>query len=101
MKFLMKMKVLWNFFFSCYFVDLLNDCLDQIDDFLDGQINYDEDKVVEFLRSNDYNVEEAIDFIMDNCVSVVTPIAQPVPTVKATKPVITQSSFTLPPSISH
>lgn len=46
--------------------DLLNDCFDQIDAFFDGQMDYDEDFIVEFLRSNDYNVEEAIDCIMEN-----------------------------------
>lgn len=48
------------------FLDLLNDCFDQIDAFFDGQMDYDEDFIVEFLRSNDYNVEEAIDCIMEN-----------------------------------
>ncbi|KAK8827701.1 hypothetical protein WA577_007248 [Blastocystis sp. JDR] len=50
--------------------DILNDCLDQIDDYFQGEMKYDEDTIVELLRSNGYNVDEAIDFIMDSGVTV-------------------------------
>lgn len=51
-------------------LDILNDCLDQIDDYFQGEMKYDEESVVELLRSNGYNVDEAIDFIIDNGISV-------------------------------
>ena len=51
-------------------LDILNDCLDQIDDYFQGEMKYDEDTIVELLRSNGYNVDEAIDFIMDSGVTV-------------------------------
>lgn len=77
---------------------MLNDCLDQIDDFLDGQIEYDDESVVEFLRSNDYNVEETIDFIMDNGCCTSKPIKTPeIPKVEK-KPIAVKSSYTLPAS---
>ena len=46
-------------------VDLLNDCLDQIYDYFQDEIEFDEDTVVEFLRSNGYDIQEAIDYIME------------------------------------
>ena len=76
----------------------MDDCLDQIDDFLDGQIEYDESVVVEFLRSNDYNIEEAIDFIMDNGASIIKPLPKPEPPKIEKKIISTKPSYTLPAS---
>lgn len=66
---------------------------------MDGQIQYDEDTVVEFLRRNDYNVEEAIDFIMDNGACVDTPSPEPLPKVIQTKAPVVKSLYS-PPSSS-
>lgn len=81
-----------------YYLDLLNDCLDQIDDFLDGQVDYDESQVVDFLRENNYNVEEAIDFIMDNGAAIISPIEKPPAPKIDIKTIATKPSYTLPPS---
>ena len=48
-------------------IDLLNDCLDQIYDYFGDNMHFDEDTIVEFLRSNGYDVNEAIDYIMEYC----------------------------------
>ena len=53
-----------------YVTDIINDCLDQIDDYFKGQMQYDEESIVELLRSNCYNVDEAIDYIIENGISV-------------------------------
>ena len=66
---------------------------------MDGQIQYNEDTVVEFLRQNDYNVEEAIDFIMDNGACVDTPSPEPLPKIIQTKAPVVKSLYT-PPSSS-
>ena len=47
--------------------DLLNDCFDQIYDYFGDNMKFNEDTVVEFLRSNGYNVNEAIDYILEYC----------------------------------
>ena len=57
-------------YLSFYAADIINDCLDQIDDYFKGQMQYDEESIVELLRSNCYNVDEAIDYIIENGISV-------------------------------
>ena len=72
--------------------DLLNDCYDQIYDYFGDNMKFNEDTVVEFLRSNGYNVNEAIDYILEYC-----GVDQPQRTLP-TKTKITTSSYTLPKS---
>ena len=77
-----------------YELDLLNDCLDQIYDFFQDDIEFDEDTVVEFLRSKGYDVQEAIDFIME---AGALKQPTPPPVVSSYSPVTT-SNYTLPAS---
>lgn len=73
--------------------DLLNDCFDQIYDYFGDDMKFNEDTVVEFLRSNGYNVNEAIDYILEYC-----GVDQPQRTLPSMKTKITTSSYTLPKS---
>ena len=56
-------------------------------------MKFNEDTVVEFLRSNGYNVNEAIDYILEYC-----GVDQPQRTLPSMKTKITTSSYTLPKS---
>ena len=58
-------------------IDLLNDCLDQIYDYFGDKMHFDEDTIVEFLRSNGYDVNEAIDYIMEFCGQDEPPVLAP------------------------
>ena len=73
---------------------MLNDCLDQIYDYFQDEIEFDEDTVVEFLRSNGYDIQEAIDFIME---AGALKQPAPLPAVSSYSPVTT-SKYTVPAS---
>ena len=47
-------------------VDQIDDCLDEIYSVLPQGVSFDEDAVINYLRSNDYNVDETIDYILNN-----------------------------------
>lgn len=77
-------------------LDLLNDCFDQIYDYFQDTVEFDEDTVVEYLRSNDYDVQDAIDFILENGARKE---AKPEP-LKVNKQPITTSNYTVPKGCS-
>ena len=71
-------------------IDLLNDCLDQIYDYFGDNMHFDEDTIVEFLRSNGYDVNEAIDYIMEFCGRDEPPALGP--------PIVPRVSYSVPQS---